>query len=258
MELVDTHAHLDEERFRDDLEDVIACAAAAGVTRIVAVGTSLDGSRDAIEIARRFPGVYATIGLHPGDLAETSEADWHALIDLVSVPEVVAIGETGLDFYRPGPARELQIKFMLRHLALACATAKPVVLHIRNAAREVLDILENAAPEGIRMVWHCFTGAADEAARAVALGLSFSVGGALTYRGNDELRRTAAALPHDRIFLETDSPYLTPEPHRARIHRNEPAFVVHVLSVLAEIMGMSEEDAAAITTANARRFFGLG
>ncbi|HOX38947.1 MAG TPA: TatD family hydrolase [Candidatus Brocadiia bacterium] len=257
MELVDTHAHLDWRSFKDDLPQVIANACNAGVTRVITVGASLERSRKAIEIARTYTGVYAAVGIHPNDLSAIADRDWDALAELAGLPEVVAVGETGLDFYRDGSPRELQSRYFLKHLDLARAAGKPAVLHIRDAAQDALKLLEGRAGDGVSLVWHCFSGNARDAARAVALGMSFSVGGSLTYRGNDDLRKAVAGIPPDRLMLETDCPFLTPEPHRNTVRRNEPALVVHVLGVLARLMGMSEEDAATVTTANAGRVFKL-
>jgi len=254
MEIIDTHAHLDWSSYRDDLNSVIETARNEGVGRIITVGTCLESSRRAVSIAQAHENVFATAGWHPNDVSDVTDDLWSQLEETAAQPEVVAIGETGLDFYRDSTPPDTQREFFSRHLDLAERLARPVVLHIRESAEEALAFIEQRRPKA-SLIWHCFSGTAEQAARAVQMDMSFSVGGSLTYRKNDELRGAVAGIPPERIMLETDCPFLVPHPLRGKVRRNEPAMVVHTLRVLAQLLGSPPEAIAATTTANARRVF---
>jgi TatD DNase family protein len=258
MELVDTHAHLDDEQFASDLNAVIERACAGGVTAIVAVGTTLETSRRAVQLTHEHPGVRAAVGIHPNYAAQAADNDWSEIAQLARELEVVAIGETGLDRFRDDTPFELQRENFERHLFLARERRLPVIIHCRDADADVLPCLEIAAREGpVRGVMHSFTGQAATAARCLELGLYISFAGQLTYtnRKFDVLREVARVVPADRLLVETDSPYLAPEPHRGE--RNEPAHVQLTASRLAEIRGISFEQLANLTTSNARTLFQL-
>ena len=260
IELTDSHAHLDDRRFAQDREAVIERAAQAGVTTIITIGFDLTTSRTAVELAHGYPGVYATVGIHPH---EAKTVDQTVLAQLRTLgrqqPGVVAVGEIGLDFYRDLSPRHMQRQAFRQQLDLADELGLPVVIHDRDSRGEVLNILagwvrerKNDRPPG---VIHCFSGDAAQARRAVGLGFYIGIDGPVTYPNARKLVEVVRTVPLDRLLIETDAPYLTPEPHRGR--RNEPAYVRLVAERIAELHGLPLAEVARITTANARRLFGL-
>jgi TatD DNase family protein len=255
--LIDTHAHLDEDAFSFDRADVVANAAAAGVTRIVTIGTTLASSRAAIAIAGEFPGVYAAVGIHPNYAAVAQPDNWREVEHLAGLPKVVAVGETGLDRYWDQTPIEIQQDYFDRHLDLARRIGKPFIVHCRDAEKEVAIQLGCAAGRGglLSGVMHSFSGTWDTAEMCLELGLHLSFAGMVTYKKSEDLRQIAARVPADRILVETDSPYLAPVPNRGK--RNEPAWVRHTAELLAQVRGVSLEELAAQTTANAQRLFAL-
>lgn len=255
---IDTHAHLDEEAFGGELEPVLARARQAGVRAILTIGTTAASSVESVEIARRWPQVFAAVGIQPNYGAEASSADWDQIVALVSEPEVRAIGETGLDAYWDYTPMDVQRALFDRHLRLSQETGLPFIVHMRDCSAETVKMLQAARTRGpLRGVMHSFTGDLTTARQCLDLGLYISFAGMVTFRKSGELRETACQIPADRIVIETDSPYLTPHPHRGR-RPNEPAMVVHTGRCLAEVRGVSIDEFAAQTTANARRLFDLG
>jgi len=256
MQLIDTHAHLDEDAFSFDRATVVANAAAAGVTRIVTIGTTLASSRAAIAIADEFPGVYAAVGIHPNYAAVAQPDDWREVEQLANSPRVVAIGETGLDRYWDHTPIEIQQDYFDRHLDLSRRTGKPFIVHCREAEADAVVQLRRAAGQGtLHGVMHSFAASSETADICLELGMSLSFAGMVTYKKSEALRQVAARIPADRILVETDSPYLAPVPNRAK--RNEPAWVRHTAEVIAQLRGVSLEEFAAQTTANAQRLFSL-
>lgn len=252
--LVDSHAHLDDAKLAADEQGVIARARAAGVACVVSVGADMASSRAAIEIASRQSMVYASVGVHPHDASEVVESDWEVLERLGRRDKVVAIGESGLDYFRDLSPRAVQRQVFARHLALARAAALPIIIHCREAYGDCLDILAAEWPPPVCGVLHCFQGSAAVARRALDLGLTIGFGGSITFPREDALRRVAASLPLERLLIETDAPYLTPRPKRGK---NEPAYVRFVAERLAALRGVPYENVAEITTANARSLFAL-
>ena len=252
--LVDTHAHLNFPQFEGDEEATIRRARKAGVGSIVNVGTNLDVSRKALDLALSHEGVYATVGFHPHDVELADAEGLKALKRLASNGKVVAVGETGLDFYRNYAPWRLQERLFRFHVRLALRTGLPLVIHSRGAEDRVMDILE--AEDGIAAggALHCFGGGPEQAKRAVDLGFHLGFGGTVTYRGAASLS-VALGVPADRVLLETDCPYLAPVPHRGR--RNEPAYVRRIAEFLAGRANVPVDRFAARTTENARRLFGL-
>lgn len=254
--LVDTHAHLDEEAFDADRDDVVARAAAAGIARIVSIGTTADTSRRAVEIASQFPNVFAAVGIQPNYVAQAKAGDWEQIEVLSSAPKVVAIGETGLDRYWDYAPFDIQIDYFQRHIALSRRLALPFVVHCREAEVETVVELRAAAARGpLQGVMHSFTGSLETARACLDLGLYISFAGMVTYKKSQALRDLVKELPRDRILVETDSPYLAPQPVRGK--RNEPSFVRMTANVLAELIGIEPEEFARQTTANACRLFKL-
>ena len=254
--LVDSHTHLDTSRFNADRESVIQAAIAGGVTRMVDPGCDLASSRAAVALSHAHAGVvFAGVGVHPHEATTyNAEVGMH-LRELARDPAVVAIGEFGLDYYRMLSPREAQRAVFCAHLELARACDLPCIIHIRDAHDDVMELL-HAYGRGLRGVFHCFSGAVAQAEECLAFdGFMISFAGPLTRQGN-ALPQVARVAPLDRVLVETDSPYLVPQPLRAK--RNEPLFVKHVAEKLAEVRGMSLEEIAQVTTANAVRLFGLG
>ncbi|MBI1313776.1 YchF/TatD family DNA exonuclease [bacterium] len=258
MQIVDTHCHLDEEGFAHELDGVVAAAAGNGVAAMVTIGTSVQSSRRSIELAERFPGVvFAAVGIHPNYTADAKPGDWEIIEELARHPRVVAVGETGLDRYWDYAPIKLQQDYFDRHVALAEQANKPFIVHCRDADEETRKQLRDAAQSGRKLngVMHSFCQSPESAAELLELGLFVSFTGMLTFKRNQELRDLAASLPVDRLFVETDAPYLAPMPNRGK--RNEPAFVRYTLQCLAECHGVAPEEMARQTTANACGFFGI-
>jgi TatD DNase family protein len=256
MRLVDSHAHLNQSEFDVDRDDVIARAQAAGVMEIVTVGYSLASSRQSIEIAARYPGVFAAVGIQPNDTIHAAADDWDQIVALASTPSVVALGETGLDRYWDTSPLPLQQDYFDRHLRLSQKMELPFIVHTRESDAEVLEMLRAARQRGrLSGVMHSFTGTAETAAECVELGMYISFAGMVTFKKSDALRAVAVTIPADRILIETDSPYLSPHPLRGK--RNEPAHVRHTAECLATARGVNVAEFAEQTTVNARALFRL-
>lgn len=249
--MFDSHCHLTDGRFADDLPAVLDRAWAAGLTGLVTIASNVEDARAALALARRDPRIHSTAGIHPHEAAHARPADYEAIGRLAADPDVVAIGETGLDFHYDNAPRDIQRAVFERQLEIAAATGLPVVVHSRSADQETAAMIGGAA---VRGVLHCFAGGPSLFETALAAGWFISFAGLVTFRNfdNEALLR---ATPVDRLLLETDSPYLAPVPHRGR--RNEPAYVVETCGAAAAIRGEDPVETAAAVTANARRFYGL-
>lgn len=256
MELYDTHAHLADEHLSADVAAVIERARLASVTRILAVGTTADSSAACQQIAANFPGaVRSSAGIHPNHAAEAQPGDWERIEALAKLPEVVALGETGLDLYWKDCPLPLQQDYFDRHIRLSQQTGLALVIHQRETSNEILAMLRDARQRGeLRGVMHSFTGTATEAAEFIELGLHISFAGMVTFKKSEDLRAVAATIPAERLLVETDSPYLTPHPFRGQ-RPNEPRLVVHTAACVAEARSLRPGELAAITTANAQRLF---
>lgn len=251
----DTHAHLDGRPFADDLAEVLARAREAGVVAVNAIGTDAESSRACVALAGSYPAVHAVVGIQPNDVADADDAAWDAIVALAEQRSVVALGETGLDRYWDHTPFEQQQDYFDRHLRLAQQTGLPVVVHMRECEAEVLAMLREARQRGpVRGVMHSYTGGAAGAAEAIDLGMHVSFAGMVTFKKSDALREVALGVPLDRLLVETDSPYLSPEPVR-KIKRNEPGHVVHTARRLAALRGEGFESFAKQTTDNANRLF---
>jgi TatD DNase family protein len=255
MPLFDTHAHLDQSEFDEDRNDVVARAAAAGVSDMIAIGISADTSAAAVRLATELEGVHAAVGMQPNYLAEAKPGDWDRVIQMIDEPGVVAIGETGLDRFWDFTPFEVQQDYFDRHIRLAQERGLPFIVHMRDCDEDILVMLREAQARGpLSGVMHSFTGSRAMMEECVAMDLYISFAGMVTFKKSDELRSIAADVPADRILIETDSPYLSPEPVR-KMKRNEPANVRFTAGCLAEVRGISLDDFAALTTANARQLF---
>ena len=256
MEWIDTHCHLDEDAFTQDCAESISRAVDAGVVAMVAVGITLQSCRRVIELADRFPAVFATVGLHPNYVSTAGPQDWDQIVDLAKSPKVVGLGETGLDQYWDHSPLDLQVEYFDRHLELSRDLGLPFVVHCRDAEADVVAQLRRHAQQGpLNGVMHSFCGSSETAAACLEMGMYLSIGGMVTFKKNESLRQVATTIPIDRLLIETDAPYLAPTPFRGK--RNEPAHVRLTAACLAEIRGVSKEEIAGATTANARQLFRL-
>jgi len=260
---VDSHCHLTFASFRDDLAEVLRRAAEAGVEDIVTLGTDLTSSREAVALAERVAGergqgearprVHAAVGIHPQDASTWSGEALGEIGELAAGARVVALGETGLDYYRDHAPREAQRRAFAQTLALAAERRLPVAVHIRQAHADALGMLAEFQGR-VTGVLHCFSGTVAEAERGAELGFYLSFGGPLTYRHPPA--ETVRAVPRDRLLLETDAPYLTPAPHRGK--RNEPSYLPFTARAMASLLDLAPAEVSGLTTENARRLFRLG
>jgi TatD DNase family protein len=250
---VDTHCHLDHH-FELSAAEQVHRARQVGVTVMVTVGTDMASSRQAIETAERFDGVYAAVGIHPNDATEATPEVLEAIERLAADPACVAIGETGLDYYRDHTTPAQQDASFRAHIDIARRTDRTLVIHCRDAWDDVLRILDEVGPPE-RVVMHCFSGDVDVVRRCAERGYYTSFAGNVTFKNAGELRRAAAAVPSGLLLSETDSPYLTPHPHRGA--PNDPAYVVFTLRTLAEVRHSGVEDVARLVAENTVRAFDL-
>lgn len=253
----DTHAHLDNQQLSPMVEEVVSRAAGVGVSALTAIGTDVQTSRRCVEIAEQFEHVYAAVGVHP-TVCHGFDADsvWASIVGLTENANVVAIGETGLDLHWDSSTFDVQKQWFQRHIDLSFETGMPLVVHMRDCECEIVEMLENSAIDGrIHGIMHSFTGSLESAERCLKLGMYISFAGMVTFKKSGDLRAVAAAIPDDRLLIETDAPYLSPHPLRSK-RPNEPSYLVHTAACLADVRGVSPETLGNMTTANARRVFG--
>ena len=257
--IVDSHCHLDDSRFDEDRDDVVHRARQAGVGRMLTIGTG-NGPPDlevAVRLAEHFPEVHATVGVHPHDAGKAESETYDRLAALCEHEKVLALGEIGLDYHYDNSPRDVQRDVFVRQMEIARGAGKPIIIHTREAWADTLDLLETHwRPSGLGGIMHCFSGNDEQARRSLDAGFLIAFGGILTFPRSEDLRRTAAGLPLDRLLVETDAPYLTPHPFR-KVRRNEPRYVVESARRLAEVLDISEKEAAQATTANFCRLFDL-
>jgi TatD DNase family protein len=257
VRLTDSHCHLDEARFADDRDAVVARAVAAGVTRMVTIGASesMQANYDALALAEKHAGVFATVGVHPHAASLVTQTVIQEVARLAGQSKVVAIGETGLDYYYDNSPRPVQQQAFRDFIAVARRCRLPLVVHLRDAYADAVDIMRAEHAAEVGGVIHCFSG--DRAAARACLDLNFDVSfsGVVTFKNADELRAVAAMVPADRFMVETDAPFLTPVPHRGK--RNEPAYVIFTAAAVAAARQQSLDDVAALAQANTIRRFQL-
>ncbi len=252
--LVDSHCHLDFPDLADDRAGVLARAAAAGVARMVTISTRVRRFDQVRAIAEAHEEVFCSVGTHPHHAAEEPDVTADELVRLAEHPKCVAIGEAGLDYFYDRSPREAQAAGFRTHIAAARATGLPLVIHARDADADVAAILEDETGKGaFPFILHCFSSGRALAEAGIRLGGYVSFSGILTFKRSDELRAIARDVPRERLLIETDAPYLAPVPHRGK--RNEPAFVAHTATVLAETIGVTEQEIARVTTDNFFRLF---
>jgi len=252
--IIDSHCHLDFPDFAGDLDAVLERARAAGVERMITIGTKVAKAPGVVAIAERYDDVFFTVGTHPHEAAGEGAEDFAAMRTFAQHPKCVGIGEAGLDYHYDYAPRDVAKRVFRGQIRLARELDLPLVIHARDADDDIAVILaEEMAQGGFRAVLHCFTSSRALAEAALALGLMISFSGVVTFKKSEALRAIARDVPLDRILIETDAPYLAPTPHRGR--RNEPAFVVATAGVVADARGMTFEPLAAATRANTLRFF---
>lgn len=255
MVLVDTHAHLDMEDLRRQLPEVLKRARDNGICAIVTIGIDYDSSREALEIARENPMVYATIGVHPHNAKDLKKDDFIKIKELANERKVVAYGEIGLDFFKNFSPKDIQLKVFEEQLDLVEELGLPVVIHERNAQDEVYSILKSRNSKLNRGIIHCFSGNVDVARKFIELGFLISIPGIVTFKKAETLRQVVKEIPLDSILLETDAPFLAPEPYRGKT--NEPSYILWTAKAVANLRGISLDELAHITTENAKKIFNI-
>lgn len=256
MELVDTHAHLTYEPLAGQLEQVLSRSRLVGVRRWITVGTSPEDNERAVELACRIEGLRAAVGYHPHYADAIGEAELEMLRRTAAHPRVAAVGETGLDYYYHHSQADHQRRIFRAQLEIAAELQKPAVIHIREAFEEAMSILEEYGGRLPKVVIHCYSGNPEQTAEVERRGYFVSFTGIITFKKAEETRRAAARFPLERVMIETDCPYLSPEPVR-KIQPNEPALLIHTAAKLAEIYGLSLDQFARRVTATSMEFFGL-
>lgn len=252
--LFDTHAHFDDERFDADRDAMLEQMKDFGVTNITNIASSMASSRRSVELAEKYDFVYASVGVHPSETENLTETDMEELRRLARHPKVRAIGEIGLDYHYPDDvAPDIQKKWFIRQLDLAQELNMPVIIHDRDSKGDSLEILKKMKISN--GVVHCFSGSAETAREIIKLGMMISFTGVLTFKNARRAIEACAAVPTDRLMIETDCPYMAPEPHRGE--RNHSGYVRYVAEKMAEIKGISYEEMVDITDRNAKRFFGI-
>ena len=256
MNFVDTHCHLNDEKFAEDLIEVVGRAENSGVRRIINFGDTLKSSAAVVELAAKFANMFAGVGIHPEEISGFDKNSTDKIIELAAQKKVVAIGEIGLDYYweKDSDARLMQQKIFIEQLDIARQLNLPVCIHEREAHGDALKILKTEA-KGLRGVMHCYSGSLEMAREIWRLGWLIGVDGPLTFKNSAKLPEIVKAAPREMILLETDSPYLAPVPNRGK--RNEPSFVVDVAKKIAEIRGENLETVAQYTTENAERLYNI-
>lgn len=255
--LIDSHAHIQGKEYIGEAEAVIERARTAGVKKIIAVGGAGDMSSntEAIVLATSFANVFATVGMHPHDAKDVGDAELRALRELTSHPKVVAVGETGLDYYYNHSPHDIQRRVFVQFIHLARETVLPIVVHERDAAQEVAQLLRSEGDGKLHGVIHCFTGNYEAARAYLDLGFYLSFTGIITFKNAEPLRDVVRKVPLERMLVETDSPYLTPVPHRGK--RNEPAYVRYVAETVASVKGIPLKQVVQATTGNVGALFGI-
>ncbi len=255
MDFVDSHAHLTYEPFDGQIDVILEKASQAGVKQILTIGTDLMDSLKAVAMAKEYEGiVLAAIGVHPHEAKDYSAVDILDMGRIIEDGSVIAVGETGLDYYYDTSPRDKQIEIFQAHLELSRKYSIPAIIHCRDAFDDCLGVLKEFAPEPNQVVFHCYSGDLETTKKVLDLGALISFSGTLTFKNAQDIQASAGYAPLDRVMVETDSPYLSPEPHR-NIKPNEPSLVVHTAAKLAEIKQVALEEVAEKTTANFNKYF---
>lgn len=253
--IFETHAHYDDERFKEDQDQIIANSFSHGIGKIINVGASIDSSKTTLELARKHENVYAAVGVHPSDIGCLNEETFQWLKEQTDFAKTVAIGEIGLDYYwdKEPDVQEAQREWFLRQLELAKETNLPVIIHSRDAAQDTIDIMKQASAWKIPGVIHCYSYSKELALEFNKMGYYIGVGGVVTFKNAKKLVETVESIPLEKILLETDCPYMAPEPHRGK--RNDSSYIPYVVDKIAEIKGVSAQVVEDVTWKNAMELF---
>ena len=252
--IFDTHAHYDDSQFDNDRDELLASMPKLGVDIIVNVSSTLESCEKCVALAEKYPYVYAAVGIHPDEVGALNEETFAGMEALLRHDKVVAVGEIGLDYYWDNESHEVQEKWFVRQLELARRHNLPIIIHSREAAADTMEIMK-AHAQGLEGVIHCYSYSREQAEEYVKMGFYIGIGGVLTFKNAKKLKEVAAAIPLERIVLETDCPYLAPEPFRGK--RNQSSYIRYVAEKLAEIKGMTAEEVIAVTEENAKKMYRL-
>lgn len=251
--IFDTHAHYDDKQFDQDREELLASMKDNGIGTIVDVGSNMETSAWIVEAVKRYPMMYGAVGVHPSDTADLTDADMDTLKKYTAMDKILAIGEIGLDYYWDEPERDIQKKWFEAQIELAREVKLPIIIHSRDAAKDTYDIMKALHTEDIGGVVHCFSYSKEMARQFLDMGFYIGIGGVVTFKNAKTLKEVAAYAPLDRIVLETDCPYLSPEPNRGK--RNSSLNLNYVAEALSQIKGVDKEELIAVTEENARRLY---
>ncbi|MCM1127225.1 MAG: TatD family hydrolase [Lachnospiraceae bacterium] len=253
--IFDTHAHYDDEAFDEDRDELLTHMRERGIEYIVNAGASLASTAKTVELTERYPFVYGSAGIHPSETAGLTEQDMEWLLEMSKREKIVAIGEIGLDYHWQEPEREVQKRWFKEQLKLAEQTHLPVIIHSRDAAADTLEILKEWDSHKTKGVIHCFSYTWETAKEYLAMDYYFGIGGVLTFKNAKKLKEAVMQIPMERILLETDCPYLAPEPYRGK--RNQSDYILYAAEKLAELKGLDREKVLEITNSNAKNFYGI-
>ncbi|MFE4708895.1 TatD family hydrolase [Peribacillus simplex] len=253
--LFDTHVHVNAEQFNEDLEDVIDRAKEAGVNNMVVVGFDRPTIKRAMELIEAYDFMYAAVGWHPVDAIDMTEEDLQWIEELSNHPKVVAIGEMGLDYHWDKSPKDVQMEVFRKQIRLAKKVGLPIIIHNREATADIVNILKEEEASMVGGIMHCFSGSAETALECINMNFYISLGGPVTFKNAKKPKEVAAAVPLDRLLIETDCPYLAPHPYRGK--RNEPSYVKLVAEQIAEIKQLTLEEVSQATTENAKKLFGI-
>lgn len=251
--IFDTHAHYDDKQFDQDREELLASMKDNGIGTIVDVGSNMETSAWIVEAVKRYPMMYGAVGVHPSDTADLTDADMDTLKKYTAMDKILAIGEIGLDYYWDEPERDIQKKWFEAQIELAREVKLPIIIHSRDAAKDTYDVMKALHTEDIGGVVHCFSYSKEMARQFLDMGFYIGIGGVVTFKNAKTLKEVAAYTPLDRIVLETDCPYLSPEPNRGK--RNSSLNLNYVAEALSQIKGVDKEELIAVTEENARRLY---
>lgn len=253
--MIDSHAHLDDRRFNYDRDMLIKNLEKNGVKRVYNIGANLDSSRRTLELAKKYDNIYAVVGIHPHNAKDFNEEIEKELLEMAKHEKVVALGEMGLDFYYDNSPRDVQKEVFLKQIEMAEKVGLPIVVHTREASQQTFDILKEAIGKNnkLKVLLHCYSGSVEMMREYVKLGCYIALGGVVTFQNAKVTKRVAKEVPLERLLIETDCPYLTPEPYRGK--RNEPMFLKYVVEEIAEIRGVSPEEIERATEENTLKFY---
>lgn len=254
--LFDSHAHLNDEKFDEDREELIASLKDSGIEYVVNPGADMESSRTAVELGKKYGFIYPAVGVHPHDVENMTEDDIEELREMVkNNDKIVAIGEIGLDYYYDFSPRDLQKKWFKRQIELANELNLPFIVHDRDAHGDTMDIIKSTKAEHTGCLLHCYSGEVELAREYVKMGCYISIPGTITFKNNRKTREVARLIPLEYLMIETDSPYMAPVPHRGK--RNDPSLVRYVAEKIAQEKGISYEEVCRVTSENAKKFFGI-